>query len=160
MILVEHLHSLMYNLCKYCMQVLFTLWIDLMYKMLCVEVTRDVPVHNIFSNCTAHSLYNKIHVEYSNVPLSSRNISCNSFSSHTCTWHKHSKWHAESVWYLEIDLGHVTHFLSLGVVESQTLCDCIRLVNSIRGDKQDTLIVCVHLFNNLLKLIKLKKLEF
>jgi hypothetical protein len=51
--------------------------------MLCVEVTRDVPVHhthehNLFSNCTAHSLYNKIHVVYSNVPLSSRNINCNS----------------------------------------------------------------------------------
>jgi hypothetical protein len=27
MILVEHLHSLMYNLCIYCVQVLFTLWI-------------------------------------------------------------------------------------------------------------------------------------
>ena len=66
----------------------------------------------------------------------------------------------ESVWYLEIDLGHVTHFLSLGAVESQTLCDCIWLVNSIRGDKQDALIVFVHLFNNLLKLIKSKKLEF
>ena len=108
-------------------------------------------------HCT-QSLYNKIHVEYSNVPLSSRNISYNSSSSHTCTWHKHSKCHAERVRFLEIDLGHATHFSSLGAVESQTLCDRIWLVNSIRdkGDKQDALIVFVHLFNNLLKLIKSK----
>jgi hypothetical protein len=34
------------------------------------------------------------------------------------TWHKHSKFHAECVWFLEIDLRHVTHFSSLGAVES------------------------------------------
>ena len=89
-------------------------------------------------HCT-QSLYNKIHVEYSNVTLSSRNISYNSSSSHTCTWHKHSKCHTESVRFLEIDLGHVTHFSSLGTVESQTLCDRIWLVNSIRGDMQDAI---------------------
>ena len=141
-----------------CVSFIYT-WIDLnVQNVMCRSYTwhTSTHVHNIFSNCTAHSLCNKIHVEYSNVRLSSRNISCNSSSSHTCTWHKHSKCHPESVWYLEIDLGHVTHFLILGTVESQTLCDCIWLVNSIRGDKQDTLIVCVHLFNNLLKLIKSK----
>jgi type 1 glutamine amidotransferase len=68
---------------------------------------------------------------YSNVPLSSRNISCKFSSSHT--WHKHSKFHAASVWFLEINLGHVTHFSSLGVVESAKgfLCkdfQCIKLL--------------------------------
>ena len=164
MILVEHLHSLMYNLCIYCVQVLFPLWIDLnVQNVMCKSYMRRTSTpytwtQYIFKLHCTQSLYNKIHVEYSNVPLSSRNISCNSSSSHTCTWHKHSKCHAESVWYLEIDLGHVTHFSSLGAVESQTLCDRIWLVNSIRdkGDKQDALIVFVHLFNNLLKLIKSK----
>jgi hypothetical protein len=67
-------------------------------KMLCVEVTRDVPVHHthvhniqkcIFKLHCTQNLCNKIHVEYSNVPLSSRNTSCNSFSSHARQ--KHSK---------------------------------------------------------------------
>ena len=70
---------------------------------------------------------------------------------------------AESVRFLEIDLGHVTHFSRLGAVESQTLRDRIWLVNSIRGDKQDALIVFVHLCNNLklfIKINQIKKIEF
>jgi hypothetical protein len=127
MILVEHLHSLMYNLCIYCVQVLFTLWIDLnVQNVMCREldvcravnifsrsvsrlldkyliVLKEVLVNKqcllntqnvmcrsytrrtstpytwtqyIFKLHCTQSLYNKIHVEYSNVPLSSRNISC------------------------------------------------------------------------------------
>ena len=130
-----------------------------LFKMLCRSYTRRTSTlytytQYIFKLHCTHSLCNKMHVKYSNVPLSSRNISCNFSSSHT--WHKHSKFHAENVWFLEINLGHVTHFSSLGMVESQTLFDRIWLVNSIRGDKQDTFIVVLHLFNNLLKLIKSK----
>ena len=54
---------------------------------------------------------------------------------------KYSKCHAESVRFLEIDLGHVTHFSSLGAIESQTLCDRIRSVNSIRAQGLVTIFI-------------------
>jgi hypothetical protein len=56
MILVEHLHSLMYNLCKYCVQVLFTLWIDLnVQNVMCrsytrrmIELTNHMQSHSVW----------------------------------------------------------------------------------------------------------------
>jgi hypothetical protein len=91
-----------------------------LFKMLCRSYTRRTSTpytctQYIFKLHCTHSLCNKMHVKYSNVPLSSRNISCNFSSSHT--WHKHSKFHAESVLFLEINLGHVTHFSSLGTLK-------------------------------------------